>query len=94
MGEGFLAQVTQLVLKVLVVAEPAAQGSLGDAGLASGGGDRASFEQGDEGAFLDRGQKVVIGLDGEGSFGAIWQGLAGFSSVFRDMEAGTAITCC
>ena len=78
-GEGLLAQLAELVLKILVVAEPAVQGALGDAGLAGGGGDRAGAEQGGEGALLGGRQTVVIGFDGEGQF---WHDLAVFGIVF------------
>ena len=59
MGEGFLAVLAKLVLEVVVLAEPAAQGALADVGLARGGGDRACGEQGPDGAFLAGSESVA-----------------------------------
>jgi len=46
---------TQLVLKVLVVAEVTTQGTFGSASLTGGGGGRASLEQSGQGALLSPG---------------------------------------
>ncbi len=59
MQQGFVAELAQLFLKVVVFAEPAAQGALADVGLARGSGDRARGEHGLDGAFLAGGQSVV-----------------------------------
>ncbi len=53
--ESFLADLAQLGLEVLVLAQPQAQGAFADLGLA-GGGDRRRIEQGLERAVLARGE--------------------------------------
>ncbi len=60
--EGFLAELAQFVLEVVVLAEPAAEGALTDVGVARGGGDGARGEQGLDGAFLAGGESVAAGV--------------------------------
>ena len=56
--EGQLAELAQLFLEVVVLAEPAPQSALTDVGLARGGGDGARGEHGLDGAFLAGGESV------------------------------------
>ncbi len=56
--ESFLADLAQLGLEVLVLAQPQAQGALADLGLAGGGDDRRRIEQGLERAVLAPGESV------------------------------------
>ena len=67
--EGLLAELAQFVLEVVVLAEPAAQGALTDAGLARGGGDGARGEHGSDGALLAGGESVAADV---GGIGATW----------------------
>ena len=52
--EGFFAQPAKLVLKIVVLAESAAEASFADLGFASGCDDGARAEQGLDGAFHRR----------------------------------------
>jgi len=52
--EGLLAEAAQLVLEIVVLAEPAAEAAFADLGFAGGGGDRARREQGLDGALPRR----------------------------------------
>ena len=63
-AEGFLAVAVKLGFEIVVLAEPAAQGTLADVGLAGGGGNGAGGEQGADGAFLAGGESVaeVVGV--------------------------------
>ena len=61
-GEGFFAVLAQFVLEIVVLAEPAAQGTLSDVGLAGGGSDAAGGEHGADGAFLAWGESVTEGI--------------------------------
>ena len=51
-AEGFLAVAVKLGFEIVVLAEPAAQGTLADVGLAGGGSDGAGGQHGADGAFL------------------------------------------
>ncbi len=65
--EGFLTELAQFFLEVVVLAEPTPQGALTDVGLARGGGDGARGEHGLDGAFLAGGESVAADVGGIGA---------------------------